>query len=66
MKVYSSFEEIDNDIAIRKLERDIALEKVKLNVTKTRDQLSPIHLLGGFKGMAKKIAISYIIKKILK
>lgn len=66
MKVYSSFEEIDNDIAIRKLERDIAFEKVKLNVSKAKDELSPIHLLGGFKGLAQKFVISYIIKKILR
>ncbi|SFU27188.1 hypothetical protein SAMN05216480_10197 [Pustulibacterium marinum] len=66
MRVYKSFEEIDNDLAIRKLERDIAAEKVKLNLSKTKEQLMPTNLLGGFTGIARKFIITYIVRKILK
>ncbi|WP_281763824.1 DUF6327 family protein [Neptunitalea lumnitzerae] len=65
MRVYKSFEEIDNDLAIRKLEKDIAYEKIKLNVTKAKDQFHPINLLGGIPGIIKKFLISLLIKKIL-
>lgn len=63
MRVYRSFAELDNDIAIKKLERDIALEKIKLNVHRTKEEFKPFNLLGGFPGIIKKIIVTYLLKK---
>lgn len=66
MRVYNTFEEINKDLSVLKLERQIALEKVKLNVAKTKTELQPTQLLGGFSGILRKTLLTLLIKKFVK
>jgi hypothetical protein len=64
-KRYSSFDEIDQDLKILKLERDIDRENLKLTFRKAKSNLYPTSLLGGFGGIVKKFLISLFAKKVL-
>ncbi|MDT7828901.1 DUF6327 family protein [Pricia sp. S334] len=64
-KKYSSFEEIDQDLKILKLERDIAVENLKLTFQQTKSNLYPTSLLGGVGGIVKKFLISVVAKKVV-
>ncbi|PIF00189.1 MAG: hypothetical protein CR994_06905 [Maribacter sp.] len=66
MKQYSSFAEIDKQLKILKLQREIDLEGFKLNVNRFKSDLYPSQLLGGFKGVAQKTLISYLLRRFLK
>lgn len=46
MKQYSSFEEIDRDLKILKLQNEIDKEEIKLSIQETKDNLSPLSLAG--------------------
>lgn len=63
---YTSFEEIDRDLKIIQLQRQIEEEKVKLAVQNTKKELYPTNILGGMAPLLQKIAISFIAKKLLK
>ena len=63
---YTSFEEIDRDLKILKLQRQIEEEKVKLAVQNTKNELYPTNILGGLAPLLQKVAISLVAKKILK
>lgn len=65
-KKYSSFEEIERDMKILQLQREIDEEKLKLAFQSTKEELNPINILGGFSGIAKKLALSLVTNKILK
>ncbi|NNE31981.1 MAG: hypothetical protein HKN40_06380 [Winogradskyella sp.] len=43
MKIYTSFEEIDNDLKLVKLERDIAWEELKLLKNEYKEDLQPLN-----------------------
>jgi len=45
LKTYSSFSEIDRDLQILELERKIAFEKMKLDITDVKQSLSPSHIV---------------------
>lgn len=72
-KKYSSFEEIDNDLAILRLEREIHYKKASLYIQKTKDLLSPETLVtnifrsfaGGYSGIAGTVA-GFIVMLLLK
>lgn len=66
MKQYTSFEEIDRDLRILKLQREIDREQLKLTVQETRNSLYPTNLLGGMSGILQKILASLLVKKLLK
>ncbi len=66
VKRYNTFHEIDNDLKILKLQREIDKENLKLNYQSTKNNFYPTSLLGGFGGIVQKIAISMIAKKLLK
>ncbi len=56
MKEYSSFEEIDRDIKILKLQNQIDKEEVKLRMEQTKEALSPLSILGSsVKAAYKKV-----------
>ena len=56
MKEYSSFEEIERDIKILKLQNQIDKEEVKLSIERTKEALSPLSLLGSsMRGALKKV-----------
>ncbi|WP_418497797.1 DUF6327 family protein [Flagellimonas sp.] len=65
-KKYSSFEEIEQDMRILQLQREIDEEKLKYAFQSTKEELYPTNLLGGFSGIAKKLALSFVTSKILK
>lgn len=62
--VYSSFEEIDHDLNILRLQREIDKENLKLNLHRAKTYFHPIHLVGGVKGLLQKLLITLIAKKI--
>jgi len=66
VKRYSTFEEIDTDLKILRLQRDIDKENLKLTYQSTKNNLYPTNLLGGFSGIIQKIVISMVAKKLLK
>ncbi|WP_234416305.1 DUF6327 family protein [Flagellimonas amoyensis] len=65
-KKYSSFDEIEQDMKILQLQREIDEEKLKYAFQSTKEELYPTNLLGGFSGIAKKLALSFVTSKILK
>jgi len=46
MRIYSSFEEIDKDLKILKLQTEIDKEEIRLSMDHTKEQISPMSLLG--------------------
>lgn len=64
-KGYSSFNEIDQDLKILRLEREIEVENLKLGYARARESLYPTQLLGGVPGIVKKLFISIAAKKIV-
>ncbi|MEC3963938.1 DUF6327 family protein [Flagellimonas halotolerans] len=63
---YTSFKEIDRDLKILQLQRQIEEEKVKLAVQNTKKELYPTNILGVMAPLLQKIAISFIARKLLK
>lgn len=57
MKQYRSFEEIDRDLKVLKLQNQIDKEEVKLSIAKTKEGLSPVYLLKSTATAAVKRAI---------
>ena len=49
-KIYSSFDEIDKDLKILKLQKDIDLEEVKISYHEVKNSLSPIGLISNVAG----------------
>jgi hypothetical protein len=64
MKQYSSFEEIDRDLKILKLQNEIDKEEIKLSIQETKDNLSPLSLAGSVITAAVRKAI--MLKAIAK
>lgn len=65
-QVFTSFEEIDQQLAILKLQREIDREQLRLHVNRTKAKFYPTNLLGGVGGIAQKFIISFVAKRILK
>lgn len=57
MKEYSSFKEIDRDLEILKLQTQIDKEEIKLYYTQTKENLTPISLIGSILGTIAKKAL---------
>jgi hypothetical protein len=66
MKQYASFSEIDKQLKILRLQREINLERFKYNVNRVKSDLYPTQLLGGFKGVIQQTLISFVLNKLLK
>ena len=75
-KKYSSYAEIEKELEILKLEKEISYQKLVLSVQKTKENFTPQNLVSGFLGSYKtlfsnsygtilNIAIPYVIKWIL-
>ena len=64
MRTYSSFEEIDKDLQILKLQTEIDKEEIKLSIDKTKDSLSPVSIVGSTIGSIIQKAI--ILKAVSK
>ncbi|GAA4310192.1 hypothetical protein GCM10023115_34670 [Pontixanthobacter gangjinensis] len=57
MRIYSSFDEIDKDLKILKLQTEIDKEEIKLSIDQTKQNLSPMSLVGS--------AVGSVIQKVL-
>jgi len=64
-KIYSSFEEIELDLQILKLEREIHAQKIKLGFQRTKENLKPVNLLEDYIGESNKSTFS-MIEQIVK
>lgn len=76
-KIYSSYEEIDAELAVIKLEREIHYRKSLLHFKKAKSTLTPDKLLtetinsftGGFSGILSSISgliVLYLVKRFLR
>lgn len=65
-RTYSSFEEIDRDLKILKLQKDIDLEEVKLSYHSVKSSLSPIAVVTNTLGaIAQKAVVLKAVNKLL-
>jgi uncharacterized protein DUF6327 len=74
--VYSSYEEIDRDLEILKLQKEIDYQKLSLSIEKTVDRMTPHsliqNLLGNLGstitkyGLLQKIVLPFLINKFIK
>jgi hypothetical protein len=58
-KKYSSYAEIELELEILKLEKELNLQKIKLNVEKTKESLLPKNIIKRFLGDYKSILSDY-------
>ncbi|PTX45037.1 hypothetical protein C8P64_1027 [Christiangramia gaetbulicola] len=66
MRVYSSFEEIDKDLKILKLQTEIDKEEIKLSIDQTKESLSPVSLIGSTIGsIIQKALVLKAVSKII-
>ncbi len=74
-KVYSSYAEINRDLEILKVEKDLAYAKFKRSLDETKESLEPMNMigetpkkilgvLGTLSGPLKSAALTWIFKKI--
>jgi hypothetical protein len=54
-KKYSSYAEIELELEILKLEKELNLQKIKLNVEKTKESLMPKNIIKSFFGDYKEM-----------
>ncbi|WP_439129773.1 hypothetical protein [Polaribacter sp.] len=66
MKDYKSFKEIEQDLKLHSLEKDIALEELKIIKNDFENQLKPLSLLGSAVKFASKYGLLVLVKKIFK
>ncbi|MNJ89065.1 hypothetical protein D3C87_66260 [compost metagenome] len=64
-KIYSSFEEIELDLQILKLEREIHAQKIKMGFRETGDNLRPMNLLQDYIGNTNQTTFS-LIEQVVK
>lgn len=62
MRQYKSFNEIDRDLKLLKLQQDIAREEISLSVNRTRESMAPKEILKGF---SEKFLSSSMLYKML-
>ncbi len=77
VKSYSSYEEINRELQILKVEKDLAYEKMNKSFHDTKDSFTAKNLLGTVPGIAlniigslsgplKNVGIAYLTKKIFR
>lgn len=66
MKHYQSFNDIEQDLKRLKLERDIALEEMKLSKNKFKDNLNQKSWLNLVVDVAGKYGFYVLVKRFLK
>ena len=65
MKEYSSFDEIDRDLKILKLQTQIDREAIKLSYDLTKENMSPLSLIAGVLGsVLQKAFVLKVVSKI--
>lgn len=66
MKEYSSFEEIDQDLKRLNLERQIALEELKLTQNQLKTDLAPLNWLDSVLKVFYKYGFSILLNRLFK
>lgn len=73
-KIYNSFDEINKELEILKLEKDLAYARFKKDLDQTKESLQPgniigetpkkiLGMLGAFSGPIKSAVLTYLFKK---
>lgn len=76
-KKYTSYAEIDRDLEILDVEREIHYQKLTQSFDNTKESLNPanmigsvpkmaLNVLGGLSGPIKNIGISFLLKKLFR
>jgi Family of unknown function (DUF6327) len=60
-KKYSSYAQIELELEILKVERELNLKRIVLDVQKTKESFMPINLIRGFIGDYKSILSNYSV-----
>ncbi len=63
---YNSFEEIDQQLKIYSLKKEINVENIKLNISSSKDKFYKSYLIDNITGFVKGILVSFVAKKIFK
>lgn len=58
-KKYSSYAQIDIELEILKVEKELNLKRIVLDVEKTKESFLPLNLIKGFVGDYKSILSNY-------
>ncbi|QBN19270.1 DUF6327 family protein [Flavobacterium nackdongense] len=58
-KKYSSYAQIDLELEILKVEKELNLKRIVLDVEKTKESILPLNLIKGFVGDYKSILSNY-------
>lgn len=77
VKTYSSYEEINKELEILKVEKDLAYERMNLSFHETKDSFTAKNILGTVPGVAlnvlgslagplKNVGIAFLTRKIFK
>jgi hypothetical protein len=61
---YRSFEEIDERLKVLKLQRQIDIERLKLNLNTAKSNFLPANVLAGAGIFVQKIILTFLIKKL--
>jgi len=61
---YSSFEQINHDLQVLRLQREIDKESINMNLQQAKNYFNPTHLLGGMKGFLQNLLLTFAVKKI--
>lgn len=59
MRQYRNFDEIDRDLKLLKLQQDIAVEEISLNVNRTKESLKPMVIIKNLAGNVFKSAMIF-------
>ena len=66
MKVYKSFDQIDQDLKILKLQQQIDEEQLKLSIKETKDSFAPVSFVASSVGaIVQKTLVLKAVNKIL-
>ncbi|HEY9185502.1 MAG TPA: DUF6327 family protein [Salegentibacter sp.] len=64
MRVYNSFEDIDRDLKILKLQTEIDKEEIKLSIEQAKKSISPLSIAGSIAGSILEKAL--VLKAVTK
>ncbi|WP_344923868.1 DUF6327 family protein [Aquimarina addita] len=65
-KIYTSFKEIEEELKMLKLQRQISIEEMKLLKSEFKEDIQPYQWVATIASAVKKYGIFYLIKRILK
>lgn len=75
IKIYNTFDEINKELEILKVEKDLAYARFKKDLDQTKESLQPgniigdgpkkvLGILGAFSGPLKSAALTFLFKKL--